>query len=280
MSAPKLSSTTSVWIKSPKPNRKAKLRLFCFPYAGGGALTFRTWPASLPPDIEVCSIHLPGHESRLREPAFDRLAPLVDALMPELVPFMDRPFAFFGHSMGALIGFEVASRLRSSNAPPPEQMFVSGRRAPQLPTSERRTFELPEPEFIEELRRLNGTPHEVLEHPELLQLMLPILRADFAICQDYFYVPDQPFAFPITALGGLEDHEVTRNHLQAWREQTSGAFKLRMFEGDHFFLISSARLLFQLLSDELAGLLRKTAPSIVGLQSLAATDGRPTSGQL
>lgn len=259
----KTSSTTSVWIKCPKPNAKAKLRLFCFPYAGGGGLTFRQWPEGLPLDIEVCSITLPGHESRLGEPAVGRLEPLVNALFPELLSFMDRPFAFFGHSMGALIGFEVARRLRASKLPAPEHMFVSGRKAPQLPKAERRTFDLPEAEFIEELRRLNGTPHEVLEHPELLQLLLPILRADFAICQDYRYVPSEPFAFPITALGGLEDHEVTKDYLDGWREQTIGAFKLHMFPGEHFFLLSARRQLLQLLSGELSGLLRNVGSGTI-----------------
>lgn len=248
----------SPWIKSPKPNPGAKLRLFCFPYAGGGALTYRSWPEALPAEVEVCPIQLPGHESRLREPAFEKLGPLVDALVPELLPFLDRPFAFFGHSMGAMIGFEVARRLRAKGIGGPQQMFVSGRRAPQLPPKyERQTYDLPEAEFIEELGRLNGTPREVLEHPELLELVLPILRADFSICQTYAFTPGEPLNIPFNVLGGLEDEDVPRTSLEAWREQTNGPFKLHMLPGDHFFVHSARTRICHLVSDELKNLLRR-----------------------
>ena len=196
----------SSWVKSPKPNPAARLRLFCFPHAGGGALTYRMWPEALPADVEVCAVQLPGRDGRIEDPAIDNLDALVDALVPELLPLLDRPFALFGHSMGAMISFEVARRLRARQLAVPQRMFVSGRRAPQLPPEdERRTFDLPKDEFVEELGRLNGTPREVLEHPELLELLLPILRADFSVCQTYVYAPGEPLDVPITVLGGLED---------------------------------------------------------------------------
>ncbi|MDQ3805156.1 MAG: thioesterase II family protein [Acidobacteriota bacterium] len=249
----------SGWIKSPKPNPAARLRLFCFPYAGGGALTYRSWPEALPADVEVCPVQLPGHESRLHEPAFNQLGPLVDALVPELLPLLDRPFAFFGHSMGAMIGFETARRLRAKKVVGPRHLFVSGRRAPHLPPKgERRTYDLPEAEFIEELGRLNGTPREVLEHPELLELVLPILRADFSICQTYAYAPSEPLNIPITALGGADDHDVGRASLEEWREQTSDIFKLHMLPGDHFFIHSARARVCHLLSDELNSLVRRS----------------------
>lgn len=255
----------SPWVKSPKPNPAARLRLFCFPHAGGGALTYRTWPEALPAEVEVCPVQLPGRESRIRERPFDDLNALVDALVPELLPLLDRPFAFFGHSMGAMIGFEVARRLRARRLACPQRMFASGRRAPQLPPKgERRTFDLPKNEFVEELGRLNGTPREVLEHPELLELLLPILRADFSVCQTYSYVPGEPLDIPITVLGGSEDSDVSRTGLEAWREQTSGAFKLHMLPGDHFFINSARARVCQLVGAELNDLLRRTyqrAPS-------------------
>jgi medium-chain acyl-[acyl-carrier-protein] hydrolase len=247
------------WVKSPKPNPAARLRLFCFPYAGGGAHTYRTWPQALPADVEVCPVNLPGRESRLREPAFKQLGPLVDALVPQLLPLLDRPYALFGHSMGAMIAFETARRLRGRKVAGPQHLFVSGRRAPQLPPKgERRTYDLPEAEFIEELGRLNGTPREVLEHPELLELLLPILRADFSICQTYAYAPGEPLDIPITAFGGVEDQDVGRARLEAWREQTSGAFKLHLIPGDHFFINSARARVCHLLTDELNALVRRS----------------------
>ena len=205
----------------------------------------------LPGAVEVCGIQLPGHGNRLREPLIDRMEPLVDALTPMLVPHLDRPFAFFGHSMGAMISFEVARRLRRDGVPEPDYLFVSGRPAPQLPDQERRTYDLPEPEFLEELRRLNGTPKEVLEHPELLQLTLPIIRSDFALCQNYGYAVEAPLDYPIFAFGGVDDAEVSPEQLQAWGDQTAASFTLRMLPGDHFFLISARALLLHTLSDVL-----------------------------
>lgn len=248
-------SSRDQWVRSPKPNPRAVLRIFCFPYAGGSDLTFRTWPMELPAAVEVCGIQLPGHGNRLREALIDRMEPLIDALTPMLVPYLDRPFAFFGHSMGALMAFEVARRLRRDGAPEPEYLFVSGRPGPQIPDLERRTHDLPEPEFLEELRRLNGTPKEVLEHPELLQLTLPIVRADFALCQNYRYAPDARLDYPIFAFGGVDDPEVSSEQLRAWGDQTTASFSQRMFPGDHFFLISARADLLKTLSGELEQLI-------------------------
>lgn len=253
----KENSRDNQWVRSPKPNPEAVLRIFCFPYAGGSDLTFRTWPLELPAAVEVCGIQLPGHGNRLREPLIDRMEPLIDALTPMLVPYLDRPSVFFGHSMGALISFEVARRLRRDGAREPEYLFVSGRPAPQLPDLERRTYDLPEPEFLEELRRLNGTPKEVLEHPELLQLTLPIIRADFALCQNYRYVPEDRFDYPIFAFGGVDDAEVSPEQLEAWSEQTTASFSARVLPGDHFFLTSAKAILLKLLSGELEQLIMR-----------------------
>lgn len=229
----------------------ARLRLFCLPYAGGNAFIFRSWAEHLPPHVEVYSVQLPGRGSQLRRPAFTRLPAMVDFLEQGIGPLLDQPFAFFGHGMGALIGFDLARRLRAARGLRPAGLFVSGRRAPQIEAGEPVTFDLPEDEFVAELRRLNGTPREVLEHPELLQLMLPVLRADFELCQTYSYAAAAPFDCPIFAFGGLQDEDVPREHLEAWREQTTSSFSLRMFPGDHFFLHTSQPLLLRALSQEL-----------------------------
>ena len=230
--------------------KDAPLRLFCFPYAGGGVTAFRAWPEYLPHNLEVQTLELPGRETQLRLPSFLRVEPLVRAIADALKDYMDRPFAFFGHSMGALVSFELARLLRREHATEPRALFVSGRRPPQLPI-EPPTYDLPEPEFIEELRRMGGTPEEVLNHPELLTLLLPTLRSDFELCQTYSYTEEPPFSFPITAFGGLNDQFVPREEMDKWREQTTGPFQLRMFPGDHFFLHSSQALLLQMLSRDL-----------------------------
>jgi medium-chain acyl-[acyl-carrier-protein] hydrolase len=243
--------SSSNWLALQKPNRQANQRLFCFPYAGGAAFVYRDWSKNLPPDIEVCPVQLPGRGSRMREPFFRRMEPLVEAAAEALRPYLDRPFAFFGHSMGALISFELARLLRREHQQQVIKLFLSGRGAPHLPEREPITYNLPEPEFIEELRRLQGTPQAVLEQPELMALMSPILRADFEICQTYEYLPEPPLECPITAFGGLQDQEISHRQLDAWREHTNSSFSLRMFPGDHFFLHASAPLLFRTIEQEL-----------------------------
>ena len=239
------------WFAYPRPNPQARLRLFCFPYAGGSALVYRNWPDLVPKDIEVCLLNLPGRGGRLAEEPHTRLLPLAEAVGEAIVPHLDKPFAFFGHSMGALIGFELARHLRRQDRPQPAHLFVSGRAAPQVPAADPVTYDLPEDEFIRELRRLNGTPGEVLEHPELMHLVLPLLRADFSVCETYEYTAEPSFDFPITAFGGLQDDEAPRESLEAWAEHTLRSFKLHMLPGDHFFLNSARPLLLQALSREL-----------------------------
>lgn len=239
------------WFTCPSPNPQAELRLFCFPYAGGGALSFRTWSDSLPPYVEVCSLELPGRGTRLMEPPFTRLLPLIQAIAPALIPYLNKPFAFFGHSMGGLIGLELTRLLRRDYGLSPVHLFVSGCRAPQIIDQTQPVHTLPEPAFLEELRRLNGTPEAVLENTEMMQLLLPTLRADFAVIETYIYAPEPPLDSPITAFGGLQDREISCDDLEAWREQTNAAFSMHMLPGDHFFLHSAGLLLLQSLSQEL-----------------------------
>jgi len=244
------------WIAFRKPNPQARLRLFCFPYAGPGASIFRTWSDGLPADVEVCPVQFPGRETRLMEAPFTQLSPLVQALAQALVPLLDKPFAFFGHSLGALVGFELARQLRKQPGQPavqPVRLFVSGDRAPQIPQRNRPIHALPEREFLVELRRLNGIPGKVLENAELMQIMLPALRADFAVYETYVYSTEPPLNCPISIFGGLQDRRVSRGDLEAWRDQTSVSFSLRMFPGDHFFLNTTQPLLLHELSQELRG---------------------------
>ena len=158
--------------------------------------------------------------------------------------------------MGAMIEFELARLLKKEHDKEPIELFVSARTAPQIISDEPPTYDLPREEFLEELKQLKGTPEEVLSHPELIQIMEPLLRADFEICQTYIYKEEPPLKCPITVFGGLKDEEVSRDKLEAWRQQTSGYFVLRMLSGDHFFLQSSKRLLLQMISQEILLLMR------------------------
>ena len=244
-------TTFNKWVIRPQPNAQAALRLFCFPYAGGGSLSFRNWASALPSNVEICPIELPGRGLRLMEPALTQLEPLVQAIANALLPDLDRPFAFFGHSMGALLSFELTRLLRRHYQLAPVHLFVSGRRSPQLANLNPPTYNLPEPEFLAELRRLNGTPAEVLDNQELMQLLLPALRADLAVVETYVYKHEAALDCPITVFGGDQDPEASIELLEAWRSQTSADFALHLLQGDHFFLHSAQPKLLQMLGDDL-----------------------------
>ncbi|HEV8241006.1 MAG TPA: thioesterase domain-containing protein [Thermoanaerobaculia bacterium] len=248
-----MAARANPWLPALGRRAGARLRLFCFPYAGGGTAAFRDWQRQLPGSIEVCPVLLPGREARIGEPAVDRLRPLVAALEEALATALDLPYAFFGHSVGALVAFELARALRRRGTAPPAHLFVSAHPAPQLPERERR-HDLPDDELIAELRRFQGTPDEVLDHPELMRLLLPTLRRDFAVAETCEHVPEPPLDSPITAFGGLADPRADRGALLPWQEQTRGAFKLRMFPGGHFFLDSDRDLLLQTIAGELQSL--------------------------
>lgn len=238
------------WLGFHKLNPDASLRLLCFPYAGGSAQIYREWQKAFPSNIEVCAIQLPGRGHRLAEPAFTNVHDLVKVAVEDLLPIIDRPFALFGHSMGALIAFEFAHLLREKRGVEPEHLLVSSRRAPHLPL-DRVTYNLAEAEFLAELNQLNGTPREVLEHPELMKLLMPLLRADFELIQTCTYEPKSPLNCPVTAIGGSEDDEVTDDKLEAWREHTTGEFSLHIVPGDHFFINTSRPQLLEFLARRL-----------------------------
>jgi medium-chain acyl-[acyl-carrier-protein] hydrolase len=239
------------WLHYFKSNPKAGVRLFCFPYAGGNALVYRSWAQKLPADIEVIAVQLPGRGNRIHEPLITNLSSLVELMAPAIAPSLNGPFAFFGHSMGAIVSFEMARWLRREGRSLPLHMFVSGRSAPSLNGCHLPLYNMTTSELLHELRRLEGTPSAVLEHPDLMELMLPMLRADFSICDTYEYSEGAPLDCPITAFGGLQDAGVTRRNLEAWREQTSSSFTLRMLPGNHFFLHSNEVLLLNVLAIQL-----------------------------
>jgi medium-chain acyl-[acyl-carrier-protein] hydrolase len=242
------------WLAYYRPNVQAQLRLFCFPYAGGGAAIYRSWATELPTRVEVCPIQLPARETRIRENAFTNLNTLIPVLAQAITPYLNLPFAFFGHSMGALIAFELARFLRETQNLQPIALLVSGRPAPHLPIAEPSSYQLSDPEFMLHLRQLNGTPEEVLRNKELMQLLLPSIKADFELCETYNYRPGTPFTCPISVFGGSADSSVTPPQLEAWQSHTTEKITLRILPGDHFFINSVRPLLLTAISQDLTRL--------------------------
>jgi medium-chain acyl-[acyl-carrier-protein] hydrolase len=218
------------------------MRLFCFPYAGGsaGLTVFREWATELREAVEVLALETPGRGRRYGEPLIGDLHELTARLRSEIAPLLDLPCVFFGHSVGALVSFELCRALQVDGKPLPELLIASGKRAPHLPHAHRLHL-LPDPQLIEALKQYNGTPDDVLKNSELMELFLPVLRADFSLAETYVHQRSAPLPLPIHALGGVEDGGVERESLEAWREHSADGFVCEMFAGDHFFLQGEAR---------------------------------------
>lgn len=250
------------WFIRSQTRPDARLRLFCFPYAGVGASTYRTWPAGLPADVDLCAVQPPGRETRLRERPFEDMEALVEALAERIRPYLDLPYAFFGHSMGACVAFELARGLARGGAPPASCLLVSGRRAPRLPNPEPPIHRLPDDDFIAEIRRrYGGIPEQVVRHPDLLALLLPGLRADLTALERYVHEVGEPLACPLLALGGTTDPCVSVSELEAWRAETTGAFLLRLLPGGHFYLQDARSQLLEIVT---AALRTVAAPTFTG----------------
>ena len=225
------------WLRISRPNPRARLRLFCFPYAGGAASIYRTWQQHLPAEIEVCAVQLPGRENRIQERPFTDVGPLVGALLPVILPSLDRPFALFGHSMGTLIAYELAQQLQQHGRTP-THLFLSGRRSPVLPEPDELLHTLPSDEqFLHELQqRYNNLPAVLFEDKELRELFLPLLRADFTLVETYDNPTPILLSCPLVTFGGREDRRATEAQLRAWQTLTVADFALHCFPGGHFYL--------------------------------------------
>ncbi len=200
---------------------------------------FRSWRRYFPAEIDLCLVHLPGHGKRVGEQAFVRLATLVEAIADLIASEMQHPFAFYGHSMGALLSFELANELFRRYPDGPSHLYLSGHGAPHLPKSEPPTFNLTDNELIAYLKRLNGTPVELLDDTEARQIFLPVLRADFEMVNTYEYRGGKPLSCPLSIYGGLRDNEVPVERLRAWEVHTAATCKVRLCEGNHFFIHDS-----------------------------------------
>ena len=239
------------WLQK-QPTNSAGHRLFCFPYAGGSAISYRRWHELFGDDIDVCPIQLPGRENRLDEPPVSNLKKLVQQLTTVLEPYVtSEPYAFFGHSMGALISFELAQEFKKRGWPAPSCLAVSAFRAPQLPDQSSPIHRLSDEKFIDALERYQGTPKSVLGNSDLMQIFLPILRADFKLLETYYYTKSAPLNCPIITFGGQDDQTVNQEKLSVWQAQTTSWFKLNMLPGDHFFFNQQAPTIVQSISDSI-----------------------------
>jgi len=241
-----------LWLAISKPVLKPRLRLFCFPYAGSGPVVYHQWTKEMPPDVEVCGVRLPGRETRLREPAFTSLPPLVEELGEALRPFTDIPFAIFGHSMGALVGFELVRYWRDQGGPQPVHLLASGHRAPHRPPLNPPVHQADKQVFLNRLKGLGGTPAQFFAMDELVDLMLPTLRADFSVWETYQYQEKPPLALPLTVFGGYGDSEAAEADFTAWEQHTGGAFTLYMFAGGHFYFRDDASSLLRFIRNALS----------------------------
>ena len=240
------------WVTCPEPRPEARLRLFCFHFAGGDASLYRLWTTQLPPSIEVCPIELPGRATRRAEPAITFFPALLEELARRIHPFVrERPFAFFGHSFGGVIAFELTRWLRRQGAELPTRLFLSACPALHVRPLDVHIGHLEDTAFLDEISTRFGVPRDVLASEDVRDAVLPALRADVRLAESYQYTHEPPLALPISSFGALHDAGVTAREVESWRQQTTGDFRLRMLPGNHFFLTAERPRLYQALLEDL-----------------------------
>lgn len=225
------------WLLPPIPPRPhAEINLWCFSFAGGGPSSFREWRKNAPAWLGVHAVLLPGRERRNGEAPFTEMEPLVDAAVAALAPAMTARVAFFGYSMGALVAFELARAFRSLGLPQPAHLFATAHRAPQIPDPLPELYLLPDAELKCAVKERFGQVNDALDHPELCELLLPVLRADLSVCKRYQYRPEAPLECPVSVLGAEDDAIVDPSSLRAWAGQSSQPVAIKLFQGGHFFM--------------------------------------------
>jgi medium-chain acyl-[acyl-carrier-protein] hydrolase len=224
------------WILRPRPNPQARLRLLCFHTAGRGASMFVPWAKLFPGEIELCCVQLPGRENRSKEKPYNQIGPILECLDEALFPLFDRPFAIFGPSMGALVGFEFARKLRDSYHLDPTHLFFASRRSPQAPDRLPNISHLPPNEFLDGVqKRYNSIPEVIRKDQELMDIFLPVMRADFSVIENYNYVDAPPFDCPLSVIRGSTDAVMLPEDFRGWEKHTHRSFASLTFAGSHFF---------------------------------------------
>jgi medium-chain acyl-[acyl-carrier-protein] hydrolase len=239
----------SPWFVSPQFQRGTEVRLFLFPHAGGGPSIFGKWLGKLPTHMQGYIAHYPGRGSRYSEPAIPDLPTLAEKYCEAMQPLLNQPFAFFGHSMGGLLAYELTQRLRPQKTP--QALFISACGAPHLPDPHPPIHALPDSEFISSLQQWSSIPAELLNQQSIMQLFLPALRADSQAVETYHYRHSDPLDCPILVLGGLEDPRVSRKRLEGWSRHTTSRFDARYFPGDHFYLNDARDSIVEIIMTEL-----------------------------
>ncbi len=260
---------SNLWVDVTHPNPDAKMRLFTFHYAGGAKSIFQNWWQDLPDTVEVCSIQLPGRENRMNETPYRDFFPLAQALSNGLQDYLrEKPYAFFGHCMGAMVSYETARQIRrqaksegEDKWPVPKQMFISSMMGPQLPADKAKSKvrRLNTGDIDEFFRTLDGTNPVILKNIGLMRMAGPLLRADVDLLSGFTYIKEEPFDFPITCFGGVNDKLVHKDDIRYWKEETSNEFRYTLLPGNHFYLLSHREFLMRVLSDKLNALI-KTLP--------------------
>lgn len=239
------------WIVA-RPATSARARIFCFSYAGGNAASYMQWNNDLSPYVQVCAIQIPGRGARFNEPSITDFSILIPQIANSIAAYNDLPFFFFGHSLGALIAYEVCHHLNKNNLPLPEHLIVSAANSPSSPSTIEKIGRMDSDyDIIERLRYYGGTPEELLKNKGLMQLLMPAIKADFTLLDNYRYRRDRKsLSIPLTAMGGHDDNILSKSKVANWEIETTNEFKQHWFNGGHFYfnddrtkLISELKLL-------------------------------------
>lgn len=237
------------WFVIPKPNINADLKLICFPYAGGSTSIFMSWVKAIPANVELIIIQAPGRGARMGEPAYTDMQTLITDLIKFIPNVLNKPYILFGHSLGSRIAFELMDQLKTLNYPLPQHFIASGSRGPHHKCMNSPIYSLPNNEFIEQLKHINGTPKTVLENKELMALFIPLLKADFEIADRYYYTGDARFNCPISVFGGENDNDICLSELNSWGDFFKTTPDVHLLPGDHFFIDSHSEFIQQKIYD-------------------------------
>ncbi|MGC9498420.1 thioesterase II family protein [Streptomyces sp. WG7] len=247
---------TGRWVRRYHPSDESPIRLVCLPHAGGSAPFYFPMSQSLAPAVDVLSVQYPGRQDRRDEPGITDIGVYADRLTAELVPWLDRPLALFGHSMGAVLAFEVTRRLERDHGVSPVRIFASGRRSPSSFRHE--TVHLRDDDgIVAEMRALSGTDSRILGDEEILRMVLPAIRSDYTAIENYRAALEDTVLAPVTVLTGDADPRTSREEADAWERHTTGGFGIHRFPGGHFFLASHQERIMKLVSEELAAAARR-----------------------